>query len=248
MKCTLVLVLACLASFGSSCKTSAPPSEPARPSAVAAPTPAAPPASVAPPAVDPNRDLHGPPDVAHYIAGLESDARKTDLQVELVVSKLVHDDTAVIADIGCGPGVFSLAFAHAAPKGLVYAVDVEPRQLDRLREHLIEQHLDNVVPVLASYSTPHLPLGACNLIFIGDTYHHLDDRIAYLTNLKRFLARNGSLAILEYKPGRLPVGPPPEHKLAPGVLDRELTEAGFVKSDDFATHPYHDFQVWRVRD
>ena len=191
-----------------------------------------------------NRDRHGPPDVTAYIAGLQSDARVKDLDPETVLGKLALEPDAVVADIGCGPGVFSLRFARAVPRGVVYAVDVEPKQLDSLREHLLAGGFDNVVPVLASYSTPHLPPNSCDLIFIADTYHHIDDRVTYMRGLQRILRRGGRLAILEYKPGPLPVGPPAEHKLAAGVMEGELKEAGWTRSARFETHPNHTFEIW----
>lgn len=194
-----------------------------------------------------NRDLHGPADVKDYIARLESPARVKDLQPELVIEKLALAPNAVIADLGCGPGVFSTRFARAVPQGIVYAIDVEPKQLDRLREDLIAQNIDNVVPVLASYSTPHLPPASCDVVFIGDTYHHIENRVDYMRRLARALKPGGRLAILEYKPGTLPVGPPAEHKLKPGELQRELESAGYELVSDFATHPYHDYQLWRVK-
>lgn len=194
-----------------------------------------------------NRDRHGPPTVDNYVRSLESAARVADLDVPIVLEKLALAPDATVADVGCGPGVFSRAFAKALPHGLVYAVDVEPRQLDRLREHLIEERLENVVPVLASYSTPHLPLGSCDVIFIADTYHHFDERVSYVRALTRFLKPGGHLAILEYKPGPLPVGPPPDHKLKPGELEQELAAAGYERVAKYDTHANHDFEVWRVR-
>ncbi len=191
-----------------------------------------------------NRDRHGPPDVAQYIAGLESNDRVKDLDPERAISKLALEPDAVVADIGCGPGVFSLRFARVVPRGVVYAVDVEPKQLDALREQLLAGGFENIVPVLASYSTPHLPSNSCDLIFLADTYHHIDDRVAYMRGLQRVLRRGGRLAVLEYKPGPLPVGPPPEHKLAAGVMEKELAEAGWTLSERFDTHPNHLFEVW----
>ena len=191
-----------------------------------------------------NRDRHGPADISEYIAGLESNDRIRDLNPDLVIAKLALWPEAVIADVGCGPGVFSLRFARACPRGVVFAVDVEPRQLDALREQLLAGGFDNVVPVLASYSTPHLPPASCDLIFIADTYHHIDDRVAYMTRLSSALRSGGRLAVLEYKPGPLPSGPPPEKKLEAGVMQRELGQAGWTRTASFDTHPNHSFEIW----
>jgi SAM-dependent methyltransferase len=152
----------------------------------------------------------------------------------------------VIGDLGCGPGLFALAFARACPQGLVYASDIEPAQLDRVRERIHADGVGNVVPVLASPDDPHFPRGRLDVVFVGDTYHHLNDRVTYFERLKNVLGPDGRLALLEYKPGKIPVGPPPDHKLPAGVMQAEIEEAGYVLVEKFDTHLWHDFEVWRV--
>src|SRR5689334_6479285 len=108
-----------------------------------APAPAATTGAPAPPA---NRDKHGNPDISGYIQVLQSESRVSDLQIDLVVSKLALPRDAVVGDLGCGPGLFSVAFARACPAGVVYACDIEPAQLDQVRERIHEEHLENIVP------------------------------------------------------------------------------------------------------
>lgn len=194
-----------------------------------------------------NRDRHGPPDVARYVAALESDARVRDLDPEGVIRTLSIPRDAVVADLGVGPGVFALPLARHLERGLLYAVDVEPRQLDALREKLLAERLENVVPVLASYSSPHLPPDGVDWMLVVDTYHHFEDRVAYLRTLRGDLAPGGRLVILEYKPGDLPVGPPADHKLSHATRFAELREAGFEQVASYATHAHHDFEVWREK-
>lgn len=233
----LVLLLALTA-----CRATAAPTPTSdTPAAVAAPKPVAPVA----PAV--NRDPHGQADVGKYIECLRSPGRVADLQVDLVVRTLALPPDAVVGDLGCGPGLFAIAFAKACPDGVVLACDVEPGQLDALREKIHEEKVRNVVPVLASRDDPHFPPGRFDVVFIGDTYHHLVDRVAYMRRLQSAFRPGGRLVLLEYKPGKLPVGPPPEHKLPPGVLEGELAEAGYARVERHDTHPWHDFEVWRVR-
>jgi hypothetical protein len=64
--------------------------------------------------------------------------------------------------------------------------------------------------------------------------------------LRAVLAPGGLLAILEYKPGELPVGPSADHELLAGVREAELTEAGWAPIERFDTHTYHDFEIWRA--
>lgn len=192
-----------------------------------------------------NRDPRGEPDVARYIARLQSPERLEELRIDSVIETLAPKSDAVIGDLGCGPGLFALAFANACPKGVIYASDVEPAQLDRVREHIARTSLQNIVPVLASPSNPHFPPGRLDLVFISDTYHHVENRVEYMRQLQSVLRPGGRLALLEYKPGPLPVGPSADHKLPAGVIERELVEAGWTRVESHDTHAYHDFEVWR---
>src|SRR4051812_17346223 len=74
--------------------------------------------------VSTNRDKHGPPNLAEYIERLQSPERVADLAVDKVIEKLKLAADAQVGDLGCGPGIFSIAFAKACPRGVVFASDV----------------------------------------------------------------------------------------------------------------------------
>ncbi len=192
----------------------------------------------------PNRDPHGPPDVQSYIQSLMSDERIADLKPDRVIAALMLPEDAIVADLGCGPGVFTVPLAQVVHKGVVYAVDVEPQQLDALRQRLIEEDLHNVVPVLASFSTPHLPPARLNLVLLVDTYHHIEDRVEYFRRLRTVLRPGGRIAIIEYKAGGSVAGPPVEAELPEGLRQEELQAAGFSLLRGFDIHEHHDFEVW----
>ncbi|MBW2274432.1 MAG: class I SAM-dependent methyltransferase [Deltaproteobacteria bacterium] len=196
------------------------------------------------PALAQNRDRHGPPDTEAYIAQLLRADRLEMLQPERVIAKLALPEDAVVADLGCGPGVFALPLGQHLKRGMVYAVDVEPRQLDALRGRLEAEGVTNVVPVLASYSNPHLPPGRVDLVLVVDTYHHIDDRAQYFRGLRAALRPGARLVLLEYEPGDLPVGPPASHKVPTEKRMAELREAGYELEESFDSIRYHDFEVW----
>jgi SAM-dependent methyltransferase len=191
----------------------------------------------------PNRDPLGPADVEHYIEALASPERVAALKPERVIDALSLRDDAAVADLGAGPGVFTIPLAKHLRHGVVYAVDVEPRQLDTLRAKLVAQHIDNVVPVLASSSNPHLPPAQIDVVLLVDTYYHLPNRVAYFTALRHALAPDGRLAVLQHKidaPGGS-VGSADEPL---SQMHEELESAGYALLSKFDFHPYHDFEIW----
>jgi SAM-dependent methyltransferase len=148
---------------------------------------------------------------------------------EEVVRALALAPGMRVADIGAGTGYFSARLSAAVGEsGTVFAVEVEPNLVAYLRDRADKENTRNVVPVLASAANPRLPAGIIDLALFVDAYHHVDDRARDLQTLQSSLAPTGRIAIVEWKPGKLPVGPPEEeHKIPREQLVRELEGAGF---------------------
>jgi len=191
-----------------------------------------------------NRDAHGPRDVDEYIRSLEAPARDSYQKPDAVIAALHLAPRAVVADVGCGPGYFTRRLARTVPDGVVFAVDVEPRQLDRLNEHLTADGAQNVVPVLAPPDDPRLPPQRFDLILVVDTFHHFADRPRYLAKLRRALKDDGRLVVIDYHKRPLPVGPPVEHKLERDEVLGDARSAGFRLLEEPTILPYQYFLVF----
>jgi SAM-dependent methyltransferase len=174
-----------------------------------------------------NRDRHGPPDVERYIRMLEDPGRRAWDDPDKVIEALELQPADWVVDLGCGPGFYTLPLARAVNNGLVFALDVEPRQLDRLNEHLAEQNLTNVIPVLTPPDVPRAPLGRIDVVVVVDTYHHLEHRGAYLARLAPLLEPGGRIVVVDFYKKPLPVGPPSPHKIACETVLAEVQGAGF---------------------
>ena len=115
--------------------------------------------------------------------------------------------------------------------------------VEHMKERAGKERTPNVVPLLAAPDDPKLPEGQVDVILICDTYHHINDRLSYFERLKRSLRPGGRLAIVDFKPGDLPVGPPPEHKLAPEFVTGELTKIGWRLAQQPEILPYQYFLI-----
>jgi predicted methyltransferase len=154
-----------------------------------------------------------------------------------------------VADLGAGTGYFLPHLAPAlAPHGVVYAVEPESTLLDHIRQRVGAEKLSGVVPVLASFDDPHLPPERIDLVLVVDTYHHIDARRSYLRGLRGCLKPLGRIAVIDWKPGEIPVGPPPEHRIAREVVIDEMRDAGFALVDDRDLLPYQYFLIFRMEE
>ncbi|MGH7804541.1 MAG: class I SAM-dependent methyltransferase, partial [Candidatus Binatia bacterium] len=163
------------------------------------------------------------------------------------VAALAITKGMTVADLGAGTGYFSKRLSQAVGEtGTVFAVDVEPNLVVHLRDRAEREKTKNVIPVLASFDDPRLPARAVDLVFMLDTFHHLDHRLGYLKHLRTRLRDGGRIAVIDWKEGELDEGPPPDHKIARGTVVKEMTDAGYeLVAEPAIGLPYHFFLVFR---
>jgi ubiquinone/menaquinone biosynthesis C-methylase UbiE len=219
--------------------------------AAATPTPSSHPA---PASLHPSSSGHGAhdatahhsfEDVDHWVSVFDDPARDAWQKPADVVAALQLRGGMRVADLGAGTGYFSRYLSAAVgDTGAVFAVDIEPNLLVHVRQRAEQEHTPNVVPVLGSADNPRLPAGSVDVVLIVDTVHHIDDRITYLQHLRQALKAGGRVAVIDFKKEALPVGPPPEHKLARGQIVEEFTAAGYRLVAQPDVLPYQYFLIF----
>ncbi len=185
-------------------------------------------------------------DSAAYIASLEDPARDAYQKPHEVVTALGLKDGERIADIGSGPGYFTLRFAHhVGDKGVVYAVDISADMILHLNQAVRDAGLDNVRSILARPDDPLLPARAVDRVFICDTWHHIANHAAYLSVLKKALRPGGQVVIIDFHKREMPVaGPPMEMRISRDDVVREFQQNGFVLAKEETFLPYQYFLVF----
>jgi ubiquinone/menaquinone biosynthesis C-methylase UbiE len=168
-------------------------------------------------------------DVEHWVAVFDDPARAAWQKPAEVVQALGIRNGMCVADVGAGTGYFSRYLSAAVgERGTVFSVDTEPSLVVYLRERAEREQAPNVVPILASADNPRLPAGMVDLVLIVDTLHHIDDRVNYVRRLRRFLKPGGRIAVIDFKKDAdVPVGPPPEHRLARDHAVEEFRSASY---------------------
>lgn len=163
-------------------------------------------------------------DAEAWAAQFEDPARDEWQLPDRVVETLIDREDLVIADIGSATGYFPVRFAHASPRGLVFGADIEPGMVWYLNDRARAEGLSNLISILAAPDDPHLPQPV-DLVFICNTYHHIDDRMDYLDRLRVQLRPGARVAIVDFRQSS-PRGP--DHKLDPEVVQEEFLRAGYT--------------------
>jgi arsenite methyltransferase len=161
-----------------------------------------------------------------------------------VIAKLDIKSGSRIADLGAGGGYFTWHLAEAVgPQGTVYAAEIDETALSIIQndERKI-RGTANVVTILAQPGDAKIP-EPVDLVFSCDTYHHMQDRVAYFRSLRRYLKADGRVAILDFHPrgwfsGLL------GHGTSKEKVRREMESAGYVLTADHHIIDDQHFQVF----
>jgi len=179
-----------------------------------------------------------------YIARQESPDRAKWQMPDEVVAALKLEPGQRVADVGCGPGYFTIPIAKAVgPTGKVWAVDTEPKMLARTREHAIAAGLSNIEYVHCLADDPRLPAASADTILIVNTFHHFADRRAYVAKLRQALLPGGRIVNIDFIPKpreQRGFGPPLEMQLSRETVDADMAAAGLhpAKVHEFLPEQY----------
>jgi len=181
-------------------------------------------------------------DAEHWAKVFDSPERDAWQRPDQVIAALNLAPTATVADLGAGTGYFSVRLARALPQGHVFAADIEPKLLTYLRERATREHLENLTAVHAWAESSGLR-EPVDLVLVVDTYHHVQDRVAYFHRLAEQLRPRGRLVIIDFKKG-VPMGPPDSEKVAPEDVVKELAAAGYRIQSELTLLPNQYFLIF----
>ena len=171
----------------------------------------------------------------------ESEREKVQ-RVPDILTALGSRDGAHIADLGSADGFYTLRIARAvAPNGRAYAIDIDQKSLDKLRDRAEKEGVTNIQIILGDAADPKLPPETLDAVLIRNAYHEMPEYRSVLAGVLRGLKPGGLLIVSESIHAKhrslsreLQVK---EHEIAPEIVDAELREAGFeiVERDDAFT-------------
>lgn len=168
---------------------------------------------------------------------LEREGREEEQRPAEIFRAMGLKDGDVVADVGCGTGWFARRMARVvAPRGTVYAEDIQPEMLELLKQHVAAEGVKGVVPVLGTETDPKLPAGGLDWILMVDVYHEFQKPAPMLAALRRSLKPTGKIALVEYRlEGTTASHIRTEHRLSVEQVLAEWEPAGFrlVKQHDF---------------
>lgn len=160
------------------------------------------------------RDLHDPDGIGKFYMGreiawvmgfaaapwLERPEREKEEATSKLLKALDLKQGMIVADIGAGSGVLSLPIAkRVAPRGKVYAVDVQQEMLDRLSARARSRNIRNVELVLGTEKSPRLKKESIDLALMVDVYHEFAHPYEMMREIAKAMKVGGRVVFVEFR-------------------------------------------------
>ena len=127
-----------------------------------------------------------------------------------------------VADIGAGLGYYTVRVARRlGPGATIYATDVQPEYLDRLRGRLARDRITAVQVILGLPRDPRLPADSVDVAILSHMYHEIENPYEFLYRLQPALAPGARVGIIDMD------RPTQHHGTPPTLLRCELAAVGY---------------------
>lgn len=148
----------------------------------------------------------------------------------------------IIAEIGAGTGRFTAELARrVGPTGHVYSTELSAGNRAAIEARAAAAGLSHVTVVAATAAETHLPDACCDLAFMRNVYHHIQDPEDFARQVRRALRTGGRVVVTDFEPGALWLhGSRPDgaaerrsgHGVAREEAIAEFASAGFMVERD----------------
>lgn len=172
-----------------------------------------------------------------HVARLLSEERKKAIDPEKVLRDAGLKEGDFFADIGSGPGFFSIpASKIVGVRGVVFAIDTQKEMLLDLRDR---NPPDNIVLLVSEEDN--IPLGDSETDFALMAYmlHETVSMDAFLKEVRRVLRPGGTILVIDWKKQKEEHGPPEEERLTEDQAAANLKSAGFKVASVTSLNPSH---------
>lgn len=110
------------------------------------------------------------------------------------------EEGSTVGEVGAGGGRVAVRVAkRVGLSGKVYANDITASALQYMRDRIERENIPNMVVVEGTLTDPRFPKEELDIVYLTNTYRHLDKPVEVLKNIAPCLRSGGRMAIIDSK-------------------------------------------------
>src|SRR3989344_2747459 len=149
----------------------------------------------------------------------------------------------VVADFGAGSGEYTLALSSVVGEsGQVYAIDVQPSLLIRIKNEARRRGLENIDIVVGDVGRAHgtkLRCRSVDFVLMSNILFQLEDKEAAWNEAHRTMVPKGRLALIDWREDRGRIGPSRMHVYTRAEAVRDAERSHFHYTGEFPAGAHH---------
>jgi len=164
------------------------------------------------------------------------------LDPDALVKKLLLADTACIADLGAGSGIFTIAAARCARNGTVYSIDIQSGLLPLIIKNVDARGINNVEVIVGDIEEvggTKLKDSAVDAVILANTLFQAREKRNLVKEIQRILKPGGKLLLVDWAQGPFGVGPRREEIVSPETTLKLFSEEGFSLKEEVPAGEHH---------
>jgi ubiquinone/menaquinone biosynthesis C-methylase UbiE len=166
------------------------------------------------------------------ISKLEDPERLKELTPPETLKRVGLGGHDVVCDIGAGSGIFTIPAAKITDN-LVYALETDDEMLEVIAQKARNEKLTNIKTVKVTGDQFDIKENTADLVILVTVLHEIENKAAFIQEIKRIVKYNGRLVIIEFHKRQTPIGPPIVPRISQDEVMKLCNECGFVQSDEF---------------
>ncbi len=171
---------------------------------------------------------------------LDENTRRSWFNPEAILRSTGLEKGMIFIDVGSGDGFFTMLAAQIVGEtGKVFAVDIDPSAIERLRRRAAEKGFKNVKAIVAEAENTIFCEGCASVVFYSIVLHDFHDPLLVLKNAKHMLKPSGKLLDLDWKKKSMSFGPPERIRFSEEKASSLIESVGFKISRVSEAGPYH---------
>ena len=132
----------------------------------------------------------------------------------LLIAELPLRTDMTVADIGSGPGYFSVPLAKYLYDGMVHAIDVQQGMLDIVVKQAEAVRVNNIETVLSKETKIPLDDASIDIALLSNVLHETSSPTRLIRDVERIVKKGGWIVIMEWKKEEMTAGPPLKERIA----------------------------------
>ena len=152
----------------------------------------------------------------------------------------------IVADLGAGTGFYSLAAGMLAPRGKVYAVELQKDFLDTIKSKVSEARLNNVKIILGDVEKlggTRIGDGIVDAVVASNILFQVEDKEKFIEEIKRILKPKGRVLLIDWSESSIMSG----NTIVPKDKAREMFEKkSFVVDREIDAGDHHYGMILRI--